>query len=337
MSEDTTDRLGRPLKDLRISVTDRCNFRCGYCMPREHFGPGYTFLPPSELLTFEEITCVAMAAQRRGVSKIRLTGGEPLMRPGLERLVAQLAATGGLDIAMTTNGSLLAAKASGLAAAGLDRVTISLDSTDPEVFARMSDTRVPVETVLRGIDAAVEAGIGTVKVNMVVRRGMNESAVLDLVDRYYGTPVRVRFIEYMDVGSTNGWQDTEVVPSEEIRALIDASYPLVEVPPDHVGEVASRYRFRDAPGEIGLISSISEPFCHTCTRLRLSSDGKLHTCLFGADGHDLKALLRSGVGVDEVDEMLASVWGGRDDQYSLLRQTDAVAERPKVEMSYIGG
>jgi cyclic pyranopterin phosphate synthase len=331
------DRMGRPLRDLRISVTDRCNFRCGYCMPREHFGAGYTFLQPRELLTFDEITCVAHAARRRGVRKIRLTGGEPLMRPGVDRLVAQLSAMGGLDIAMTTNGSLLGAKARALATAGLQRVTISLDSTDPEVFARMSDTRVSVDTVLRGIDAAVASGIPSVKVNMVVRRGMNESAVLDLVERYRDTRVVVRFIEYMDVGTTNGWQDSEVVPSEEIRALIDAKYPLVEVSPQHVGEVATRYRFRDSAGEIGLISSISEPFCHTCTRLRLSSDGKLHTCLFGADGHDLKSVLRAGGGVDAVEEMLRSVWGERDAQYSFLRQSDAVAERPKVEMSYIGG
>lgn len=331
------DRLSRPMRDLRVSVTDRCNFRCGYCMPREHFGAGYTFLPPAELLSFDEIAWVVQASQRQGVRKVRLTGGEPHLRPRLDELVARLTRIDGLDVAMTTNGSLLAAKAEALATAGLARVTISLDSTDPEVFARMSDTRVPVETVLRGIDAAVASGIPSVKVNMVVRRGMNESSVLDLVGRYYGTRVVVRFIEYMDVGATNGWRDTEVVRSDDLRALIDARYPLVETPPAYDGEVASRYRFRDADGEVGLISSISEPFCGTCTRLRLSSDGKLHTCLFGAEGHDIKTLLRAGADLTDLEGLLSAVWRSRSDQYSALRRLGEAPARPKVEMSYIGG
>ena len=335
----TRDRRERELLDLRISVTDRCNFRCRYCMPREHFGPDHAYLPESRLLSFPEIETVARAATLLGVRKIRLTGGEPLLRPGLTELVAGLAQLD-VDLALTTNGTLLAPLAHGLADAGLRRVTVSLDALDPALFARISDTRVGVDRVLAGIDAAVEGGFESVKLNMVVRRGLNDHEVLRIAERFRGTPVTVRFIEYMDVGATNGWRTDEVVPSEEIVALVHAAYPLEPVPPAASSDVATRYRYADGSGEIGVISSVTRPFCGTCTRLRLSADGKLHTCLFSADGHDLLPVLRSGSDVEDVVTVLDRIWTARDDRYSELRATlpvEARSSTPRPEMSYLGG
>jgi cyclic pyranopterin phosphate synthase len=330
------DTLGRPVRDLRISVTDRCNFRCVYCMPKEVFGRDYRFLERRELLTFEEIERLARAFVRQGVEKIRITGGEPLVRRDLERLVAMLAEIGGLDLTLTTNGSLLGQKAGALAAAGLDRVTVSLDSLDDEVFRAMNDVDFPVARVLEGIDAAGAAGLTPVKVNMVVKRGVNESSVLAMARRFHGTGHILRFIEYMDVGHTNGWRMDEVVPAAEILATIDAELPLEQAEPNYPGEVARRWRYRDGGGEIGIIASVTQPFCGGCTRARLSAEGRLFTCLFAARGHDLRALLRDGASDGELDEALGRMWRARADRYSELR-TEKTAARPKVEMSYIGG
>ncbi|HET8776690.1 MAG TPA: GTP 3',8-cyclase MoaA, partial [Candidatus Limnocylindria bacterium] len=289
------DTLGRPMRDLRVSVTDRCNFRCGYCMPREAFGPDHAFLPRAEVLTFEEIERVVRAAVALGVRKVRLTGGEPLVRRNLEALVAMLATVDGVeDLTLTTNASLLAGKARSLAEAGLHRVTVSLDALDDETFMRMNDARVPVSRVLDGIAAAEAAGLGPVKLNAVIRRGINEHAVLDLADHFRGTGTTVRFIEYMDVGHSNGWRLDDVVPADEIVAAIDARWALEAVDRDYRGEVARRYRYRDGAGEIGVISSVSQPFCGDCTRARLSADGRIFTCLFATAGHDVRTLLRSG-------------------------------------------
>jgi cyclic pyranopterin phosphate synthase len=334
------DQRDRELRDLRISITDRCNFRCRYCMPREHFGPDHAYLPESRLLSFAEIGTVASAATSLGVRKIRLTGGEPLMRKGVVDLVEQLSALDGVDLALTTNGTLLAPLARTLAEAGLGRVTVSLDALDPALFARVSDTRVGVDRVLAGIEAAVEAEFDSVKLNMVVRRGLNETEILGVAERFRGTPVVVRFIEYMDVGVTNGWVSEEVVPSGEIVALIHDSHPLEAVTPAAPSDVASRYRYTDGAGEIGVISSVTRPFCGTCTRLRLSADGKLHTCLFSSVGHDLLSPLRSGAGVEEIAEILRSTWAVREDRYSELRSAIPVAvrsARDRPEMSYLGG
>ena len=330
------DRLARPVRDLRISVTDRCNFRCRYCMPREVFGPGFEFLPREEILHFGEIRQLAGVFRGLGVRKLRLTGGEPLLRRELPRLVGMLAELGGLEIALTTNGSLLAEQAEALAAAGLDRVTVSLDSLDPEVFARMNDTPVPVERVLAGIEAAAAAGLAPIKINCVVRRGVNDHTVLDLARRFRGSGHVVRFIEFMDVGSTNAWRMEEVVPGREIVERIAAEAPLEPVEPSYSGEVASRYRYRDGSGEIGVITSVTRPFCGACTRARLSAEGRLFTCLFATRGTDLKTPLRAGATDDELAALIAGVWRARDDRYSELR-TGATAGRPKVEMSYIGG
>jgi cyclic pyranopterin phosphate synthase len=334
------DQRGRALRDLRISVTDRCNFRCRYCMPREHFGPDHAYLPESGMLSFAEIGTVASAAVSLGVDKIRLTGGEPLMRRGLADLVDRLATLDGVDLALTTNGTLLAPLARTLADAGLDRVTVSLDALDPALFARISDTRVGVDRVLSGIDAAVEAGLGPVKLNMVVRRGINDSEVLRIARRFRGTPVVVRFIEYMDVGATNGWVGDEVVPSAEIIARIHDVHPLAAVPPEQPSEVASRYRYLDGAGEVGVVSSVTQPFCGTCTRLRLTADGKLHTCLFGSVGHDLRRALRDGATVDQVAVIIGELWTVRDDRYSELRSAmpdDVRSTQARPEMSYLGG
>ncbi|HUF79202.1 MAG TPA: GTP 3',8-cyclase MoaA [Thermoanaerobaculia bacterium] len=333
---DLRDRLGRPVRDLRISVTDRCNFRCRYCMPREVFGPGFEFLPRAEILHFGEIRQLAGVFRRFGVRKLRLTGGEPLLRRELPRLVAMLAGSGGFEIALTTNGSLLAEQAAALAAAGLDRVTVSLDSLDPEVFARMNDTPVPVERVLEGIEAAAAAGLGPVKINCVVRRGVNDHTLLGLARRFRGTGHVLRFIEFMDVGSTNAWRMAEVVPGAEVVARIAAEMPLEPLEPSYAGEVARRFRYRDGAGEIGVITSVTHPFCGACTRARLSAEGRLYTCLFATRGTDLKTPLREGAGDDELAALIAGVWKARDDRYSELR-TEATAARPKVEMSYIGG
>ncbi len=331
------DRLARPVRDLRISVTDRCNFRCVYCMPREVYGPDFQFMAREELLSFEEITRLARSFATAGVTKLRLTGGEPLLRRDLAKLVHQLASIDGIDdVALTTNGSLLGARAQSLADAGLSRVTVSLDAIDDATFAAMNGVAVKVERVLAGIEAAHRAGLKPVKVNMVVKRGVNDHAVLEMA-RYFRDHGHVlRFIEYMDVGNSNGWQMDQVVPSREIFDRINARWPLEPVDPSYVGEVAARYRYRDGGGEIGLISSVTQPFCGTCMRARLSADGRLYTCLFAAAGHDLRAPLRNGADDAQLNAEIARVWGARADRYS-ERRTEATARAPKVEMSYIGG
>ncbi|MCY3920711.1 MAG: GTP 3',8-cyclase MoaA [Chloroflexi bacterium] len=333
------DRLGRPLRDLRVSVTDRCNFRCRYCMPREVFGADFQFLPRDQILSFEEITRVVAELHARGLRKLRLTGGEPLLRSGLPALVAMLRALPGLEIALTTNGSLLAAQAADLAAAGLDRVTVSLDSIDDAVFRAMNDAETPVAQVLAGIDAAAAAGLGPVKINAVVRRGVNDHTLVDLARHFHGSGHSVRFIEYMDVGASNGWRLDDVVPGAEILRRIDAALPLEPVEPAYRGEVARRWRYRDGGGEIGVITSVSQPFCGDCTRARLSAEGVLYTCLFATQGTDLRALLR-GDDPDALRRRLEEVWSEREDRYSELRAA-ATPDLPeagrKIEMSYIGG
>lgn len=336
-----SDRLGRRLRDLRISVTDRCNFRCTYCMPREVFGRDYAFLPQSALLTFEEITRIAGVFVAQGVRKLRLTGGEPLMRKNLDRLVGMLAGlrtpTGERpELALTTNGALLRRQATALRAAGLDRLTVSLDSLDDAVFRRMNDADYPVEAVLDGIEAARQAGFERVKVNMVVKRGVNDDGIVPMAAHFRGTPHIVRFIEFMDVGNTNGWRLDDVVPSAEVIRRIDEAFGLEPIAPNYPGEVARRWRYRDGSGEIGVISSVTRPFCADCSRARLSTEGKLFTCLFAAHGHDLRALLRNGVDDAGLAAAIGAVWGARDDRYSALRSSATPGLR-KVEMSYIGG
>ena len=331
------DTLGRPMRDLRISVTDRCNFRCVYCMPKEVFGRDHAFLPRAEILDFEEIERVVRAAVALGVRKVRLTGGEPLVRRNLETLVAMLARIDGIDdLTLTTNASLLADRAHLLADAGLDRVTVSLDALDDSTFQAMNDVAFPVSRVLDGIAAAEAAGLGPIKINVVIRRGLNEHAIGDLADYFRGTPTTVRFIEYMDVGHTNGWRLDDVVPAAEVVAAIDARWPLEPVDSAYRGEVAQRYRYRDGAGEIGVISSVTQPFCGDCTRARLSADGQLFTCLFATSGHDLRKPIRSGATEAELAEALRVIWTERDDRYSELRTLDTI-ELPKVEMSFIGG
>ena len=330
------DTLGRPLRDLRVSVTDRCNFRCVYCMPKEVFGRDYRFLDRKELLTFEEIERLARIFVAHGVEKIRLTGGEPLVRRELERLIEMLAEIPGLDLTLTTNGSLLPQKARALAQAGLGRITVSLDSLDDRVFRIMNDVDFPVSRVLEGIEAAAAAGLAPVKVNMVVRRGLNEESILPMA-RYFRERGHVlRFIEYMDVGSTNGWRLNDVVPAAELVAAIDAAMPLEPVEPTYRGEVANRWRYQDGSGEVGVIASVTQPFCGDCTRARLSAEGSLYTCLFSARGHDLRALLRSEAPDEELSETIGRIWTRRSDRYSELRSAET-AGLPKVEMSYIGG
>ncbi|HZO50092.1 MAG TPA: GTP 3',8-cyclase MoaA [Gaiellaceae bacterium] len=330
-----TDTFARPLRDLRISVTDRCNFRCVYCMPKEVFGRGYRFMDRRELLTFEELERLARAFVALGVEKVRITGGEPLLRRDVERLIERLAAIGGLDLTMTTNGALLPQKAQALADAGLSRVTVSLDSLDDAVFRAMNDVDFPVARVLEGIEAAAAAGL-PVKVNAVVKRGVNEDAVVALARHFRGTGQVVRFIEYMDVGATNGWRLDDVVPAAEIVAAVDAEFPLEPVEPAYRGEVARRWRYRDGAGEIGVIASVTQPFCGDCTRARISAEGRLYTCLFAVKGHDLRALVRSGASDEELAAAIGSVWRVRADRYSELR-SGRTAGLPRVEMSYIGG
>jgi cyclic pyranopterin phosphate synthase len=334
------DRLKRPLRDLRISVTDRCNLRCPYCMPREVFGPDFQFLERDELLSFKEITTVVRVAAAHGVTKVRLTGGEPLLRRELDRLVEMLARVPGVsDIALTTNGLLLARYAQRLSDAGLDRVTVSLDALDTTALRSMSDADVSPELVLEGIEAATRAGLEPVKVNMVVRRGRNDHCVQDMAEHFRHRPEIVRFIEFMDVGSTKGWRAADVVPASEILAVIAARWPVEPLAPAREGEVATRYRYRDGGGEIGLIHSVSSPFCGDCTRARLSADGQLFTCLFARRGDDLRGLLRSGAGDDELQRRLREIWAARTDRYSAERSTatDSHEAPPKIEMSYIGG
>ena len=330
----TLDTLRRPLRDLRISVTDRCNFRCVYCMPRDVYGSDYAFLERRELLTFEEITRVARRFVELGVQKLRITGGEPLVRRELERLVAMLAPLGA-DLTLTTNGVLLPAKAQLLADAGLERITVSLDSLDDATFRALNDADVSVDRVLEGIAAAAAAGL-PVKVNCVVKRGANEGEIVRLARHFHGTPHTLRFIEYMDVGHTNGWRLDDVVPAAEIVAAIDAELPLVPVEPAYRGEVARRYRYSDGGGEVGVIASVTQPFCGDCTRARLSAEGRLFTCLFAVRGHDLRALIRGGASDEDLAAALAGIWRMRADRYSELRSS-ATKTLEKVEMSYIGG
>jgi GTP 3',8-cyclase len=330
-----TDSFGRPLRDLRISVTDRCNFRCIYCMPKEVFGREYEFLGREKLLTFEEIERIARVFVEGGVEKIRITGGEPLVRRDLPVLVGKLAMLGDVDLTLTTNGALLARQAESLAGAGLTRVTVSLDSLDDDVFRAMNDVDFPVARVLEGIDAAAAAGL-PVKVNVVVKRGLNDGSILELARHFKAAGHTLRFIEYMDVGHTNGWRLDDVVPAAEIVASIDAELPLEPVEASYRGEVAQRYRYRDGSGEIGVIASVTQPFCGDCTRARLSADGKLYTCLFAVRGHDLRGLVRSGASDEELAAAVAGIWSVRQDRYSELRTAETV-DLPKVEMSFIGG
>jgi cyclic pyranopterin phosphate synthase len=330
----TTDLLGRPLRDLRISVTDRCNFRCVYCMPKEAFGSDYRFLDRKELLTFEELERVARVFVGLGVEKLRLTGGEPLVRKDVERLIALLAPLG-VELTLTTNASLLAAKAQALADAGLHRITVSLDSLDDETFQAMNDVDFPVARVLEGIEAAAAVGL-PVKVNAVVKRGLNEHAILEMARYFRETGHTLRFIEYMDVGATNGWRLDDVVPAAEIVERISAKFPLEPAEANYRGEVAKRWRYLDGAGEIGLIASVTQPFCGDCTRARISAEGRLYTCLFAVRGHDLRAVVRSGASDEELQRAVAAIWGDRTDRYSELR-TEETSTLPKIEMSYIGG
>ena len=340
-----SDALGRPLRDLRISVTDRCNFRCSYCMPKEVFDKNYPYLPHADLLTFEEITRIAKQFVAHGVRKIRLTGGEPLLRKNIEILVEQLAALRTvdgepLDLTLTTNGSLLARKAKALKAAGLHRVTVSLDGLDDSVFRSMNDVDFPVAEVLQGIAAAQEAGLGPIKVNMVVKRGTNEHEILPMARHFKGTGIVLRFIEYMDVGATNGWRMNEVMPSAEVVKHIHAELPLVQLDHSAPGETAERWGYADGSGEIGVISSVTQAFCGDCNRARLSTEGRLYLCLFATQGHDLRTLVRGTASDGDLASAIGQIWHGRDDRYSQLRATlppDAGSGARRVEMSYIGG
>lgn len=348
-SGSVADRLGRPLHDLRISITDRCNFRCVYCMPKDVFDKDHVYLPHTALLSFEEITRLARLFVEHGVEKIRLTGGEPLLRKNIERLVGMLAALrtpsgNRLDLTLTTNGSLLAKKAQSLKDAGLNRVTVSLDSLDDATFRRMNDVDFAVADVLHGIDVAHQVGLGPIKVNMVVKAGMNEQEIVPMARHFKGTPYILRFIEYMDVGASNGWDLREVIPSAEVARRIGAHMPLEPVDPNYTGETAARWRYLDGGGEIGLISSVTQAFCSDCSRARLSTEGKLYTCLFASGGHDLRALLRDGRSDAEISSAVAQLWRGRGDRYSELRSSQTLAGgaalepgKKKVEMSYIGG
>ena len=339
------DALGRPLRDLRISVTDRCNFRCSYCMPKEVFGKHYEFLPHSSLLSFEEITRAARLFVAHGVHKIRLTGGEPLLRKNVEALVgmlSELRTVSGepLDLTLTTNGSVLAKKAQALKDAGLRRVTVSLDALDDTIFRRMNDADFPVADVLAGIEAAERVGLGPIKVNMVVKRGTNDHEIVAMARHFKGTPVVLRFIEFMDVGATNGWCMDEVLPSAEVVARLNEVFPLEPIDANSPGETAQRWRYCDGSGEIGVISSVTRAFCRECNRARLSTEGKLFMCLFASRGHDLRALLRGGASDEQIAAVIADIWQGRDDRYSELRGAQAPspgAGERRVEMHYIGG
>ena len=332
-----SDRFNRPLRDLRISVTDRCNFRCTYCMPREVFGRDYEFLRRDQLLSYEELARLARIFVGLGVRKIRITGGEPLVRRGLPQLVEMLGGISGLqDLTLTTNGVLLPDLAPALKAAGLQRVTVSLDSLDDDVFQALNDVGARVQPVLDGIEAAAGAGLGPIKINAVVKRGVNDHTVVDLAQHFRGSGIIVRFIEYMDVGTTNGWCMEHVVTASEIIERINAVLPIEPLEPNYPGEVARRWRYVDGGGEIGVIASVTAPFCGSCTRARLSADGKLYTCLFAAQGHDLRAPLRDGASDEDITKILESVWRARDDRYSQLRSA-ATFDGQKIEMSYIGG
>jgi GTP 3',8-cyclase len=332
------DTFRRPLRDLRLSVTDRCNFRCPYCMPRERFHEQYRFLKSSERLNFEEILRLTRLFLELGVVKLRITGGEPLLRPGLADLIGDLTSLPGIqDVALTTNGVLLAQQAAALSAAGLKRVTVSLDSLDPAVFAAMSGGLGTVDDVLNGIAAAQRAGLSPIKLNAVIERGLNDHTAIDLVERFRGTGIIVRFIEYMDVGNRNDWERSRVVPSQELLERISARWPLTSLEPDYTGEVARRYAFDDGAGEIGFIASVTQPFCGDCTRARLSSDGKLYTCLFAADGADLRAPLRGGATDAELGAIIRAIWERRADRYSELRDELRARNVQHVEMNHVGG
>lgn len=334
---DVRDTMNRPVRDLRISVTDRCNFRCTYCMPKEIFNKDYEFLSRDLLLAFDEIERIVRTFVGFGVNKIRLTGGEPLLRKGVEDLINKLSQIEGIDdLTLTTNGSLLTRKAEALAAAGLKRVTVSLDSMDDSVFTAMNDVGYPVEAVLEGIEAAAQAGLDPVKVNMVVKRGVNDQSIVGMAEHFRGTGHILRFIEYMDVGTTNGWRLDDVVPVAEIVRRIDEVFPLEPAKANYRGEVAKRWRYKDGQGEIGLISSVTQPFCGDCSRARLSAEGRLYTCLFASQGTDLRALLRGGATDEDLAAVVERVWTGRTDRYSEQR-TEGTADLQRVEMSYIGG
>ena len=329
------DTRARPMRDLRISVTDRCNFRCVYCMPREVFDAGHEFLPQSAILSFEEIARLAGVFASLGVRKIRLTGGEPLVRKQLHRLVAMLSALP-VEITLTTNGSLLARQAPALKEAGLHRVTVSLDSLDEATFQAMNDADFPVAKVIEGIETAAAAGLGPIKINTVVKRGVNDADIVAMAGRWRGSGHIVRFIEYMDVGSSNGWRMDDVVPSAEVVRRISQRWPLEPIGANYPGEVAQRWRYVDGAGEIGVISSVTQAFCSSCNRMRLSTEGSLYTCLFAGTGHDLKALLRGGASDEEIRNEIAAVWQRRADRYSEIRTAETAKQR-KVEMSFIGG
>lgn len=330
------DTLNRPLHDLRISVTDRCNFRCVYCMPKEIFGPDHQFLHRDQILSFEEIVRLARIFVTHGVRKIRLTGGEPLVRRDLHLLVGMLSEIPDLELTLTTNGTLLVKQARALKDAGLKRVTVSLDSLDDETFKAMNDVDFPVQKVLDGMDAAAAAGLGPVKVNMVVKRGLNETSILPMARFFREKGYILRFIEYMDVGHSNGWRMDDIVPAAEIIKIINSEMPVQPLDPNYRGEVAERWRYRDGSGEIGVIASVTQAFCGTCTRARLSAEGALYTCLFSIKGHDFRSLLRGGATDDEISQMIARVWRKRADRYSEIRSDNTIA-LPKVEMSHIGG
>lgn len=332
-----TDTLNRPLRDLRISVTDRCNFRCVYCMPKEIFGANYPYLHRDQILTFEEITRLARVFVSQGVRKIRLTGGEPLFRKDLHLLVAMLSGiSDDLDLTLTTNGSLLAAQAQALKDAGLKRVSVSLDSLDDSIFKAMNDVDFPVDKVLDGMEAAARVGLGPIKVNMVVKRGVNETSILPMARYFREKGYILRFIEYMDVGHSNGWRMDDVVSAKEIVNLIGAEMPLEPVDPNYHGEVAERWQYKDGNGEVGVIASVTQAFCRTCNRARISAEGKLYTCLFAVKGHDFKTMLRSGATDEELVQAIAHIWNKRTDRYSEIR-SERTVDLPKVEMSYIGG
>jgi len=332
-----SDTLGRPVRDLRISVTDRCNFRCTYCMPKEIFHHGYEFVERGELLSFEEIDRVVRSFVRHGVRKLRLTGGEPLLRKGIEGLIAQLALIPDVeDLTLTTNGALLDRKAPDLAAAGLHRVTVSLDSMDDTVFMAMNDVDFGVQGVLDGIAAAATAGLAPIKINMVVKRGVNDGSILDMARHFKGSGHTIRFIEYMDVGTTNGWRLDDVVPARDIIEMLDREFGIEPVDPSYRGEVAQRWRYRDGTGEVGVITSVTQPFCGDCTRARLSAEGVVYTCLFATSGTDLRAVLRAGASDEMLDEVVSGIWTNRADRYSETRSSQT-AGLHKVEMSYLGG
>ncbi|MFV1948774.1 MAG: GTP 3',8-cyclase MoaA [Anaerolineales bacterium] len=338
MTENLLDALERPLMDLRISVTDRCNFRCQYCMPKDIFGKDYNFLPHAELLTFEEIARFVNVVAPYGLNKVRITGGEPLVRKDLEVLISKLRqGHPELEIAMTTNGSLLPQKAQKLKENGLDRVTVSLDSLEDEVFMAMNDVSFPVEKVLDGIRAAEEYDLRPIKINMVVKRGVNGDSILPMAEYFRKQEHTLRFIEYMDVGSTNGWKMDDVIPAKEILERIHQVYPLEAVDPDLPSDVAKRWKYADGKGEIGLIASVTDPFCGDCTRLRLSAVGELFTCLFGNAGHNIKSLLRGGASDQDLADFVASLWHRRTDNYSEVRSQEGSGDTKRVEMSYIGG